>query len=226
MTEAQPAQPSPRVWRPEFLGKSWYHDISMASPLEGWVKFQKKMLKGGCWDIPAFIVGCYGFYVIVQWFFLTFDVLCGGDCGTILSRTFTSLFGFRWGGELFRLIGILFVFGFYLRFFNISHFQLSSIHFNRLVTASSSPWASTESTADLIVGRSVEWGDDVIEPSLFSHRGHFEWTFDRTSWIELDVPVEIQWLVCPSWQPFITHGPHGHMPWCNLAATLQYSQLS
>jgi hypothetical protein len=72
------------------------------------------------------------------------------------------------------LIGILFVFGFYLRFFNISHFQLSSIHFNRLVTASSSPWASTESTADLIVGRSVEWGDDVIEPSLFSHRGHFE----------------------------------------------------
>ena len=24
-----------------------------------------KMVKGGCWDIPAFIVGCSGFYVVV-----------------------------------------------------------------------------------------------------------------------------------------------------------------
>ena len=54
------------------------------------------MVKGGCWDIPAFIVGCYGFYaVVVQCFFLTFDVFSGGDFGTILPRTFTSLFGLR-----------------------------------------------------------------------------------------------------------------------------------
>ena len=52
------------------------------------------MVKQGYWDIPAFIVACYGFYVIVQCFFPTFDVLCGGDCGTIL-HTFTSLFGLR-----------------------------------------------------------------------------------------------------------------------------------
>ena len=38
-------------------------------------------VKGGCWDIPAFIVGCYGFYVYVQCFFPTFDVLCGGGFG-------------------------------------------------------------------------------------------------------------------------------------------------
>ena len=37
------------------------------------------MVKGGCWDFPAFIVGCYGFYVLVQCFFLIFDVLCGLD---------------------------------------------------------------------------------------------------------------------------------------------------
>ena len=143
----------------------------------------------------------------------------------ILSRTFTSLFGFRWGGELFRLIGILFVFGFYLRFFNISHFQLSSIHFNRLVTASSSPWASTESTADLIVGRSVEWGMMSLSHRFF----HTEVILNEllTEPVELNLTCPLRfsdWL--PSWQPFITHGPHGHMPWCNLAATLQYSQLS
>ena len=42
------------------------------------------MVKGGYWDIPAFIVGCYGSYVLVQCFFLTFDALCAGDFGTIL----------------------------------------------------------------------------------------------------------------------------------------------
>ena len=34
----------------------------------------EKMVKQGCWDIPAFIVGCHGFCVIVQCLFLTFDV--------------------------------------------------------------------------------------------------------------------------------------------------------
>ena len=47
------------------------------------------MVKGGCWDIPAFIVACYGFYVIVQCFFFTFDVFGGGGFGTILPLTFT-----------------------------------------------------------------------------------------------------------------------------------------
>ena len=27
----------------------------------------KKNLEGGCWDIPAFIVGCYGFYYFEIW---------------------------------------------------------------------------------------------------------------------------------------------------------------
>ena len=34
--------------------------------------------------LPAFIVACFGFYVFVQCFFHTFDVLCAGDFGTIL----------------------------------------------------------------------------------------------------------------------------------------------
>ena len=55
----------------------------------------ENMVNTGCEDIPAFVVGgCYGFNVD-ECFFLTFDVLCGGDCGTILPRTFTSLFGLR-----------------------------------------------------------------------------------------------------------------------------------
>ena len=41
------------------------------------------MVKQGCWDIPAFIVGCCGFYVVVQCFILTFDVLCGAVSGAI-----------------------------------------------------------------------------------------------------------------------------------------------
>ena len=49
------------------------------------------MGKGGNWDIPAFIVPCYGFYVVVQCFFPTFDVLCGGVSGEILSLTFLGL---------------------------------------------------------------------------------------------------------------------------------------
>ena len=44
------------------------------------------------------------FYVDVQCFFLTIDVFCAGDFGTILPRTFTSLFGLRWGGELLLLL--------------------------------------------------------------------------------------------------------------------------
>ena len=45
------------------------------------------------------MLGCVGwllcFYVDVQCFFLTIDVFCAGDFGTILPRTFTSLFGLR-----------------------------------------------------------------------------------------------------------------------------------
>ena len=57
----------------------------------------KKMVKGGCWDIPAFIVGCYGFYVVVQCFFLTFDVLCGGVSGSDFPLTFTVNVWIEWG---------------------------------------------------------------------------------------------------------------------------------
>ena len=42
------------------------------------------MVKGGCWDIPAFIVGCYVYYVMVQCFIPTFDVFRVGDFGTFL----------------------------------------------------------------------------------------------------------------------------------------------
>ena len=45
------------------------------------------------------------------------------------------------GRELLRIAEVdrvLFVFGIYLRFFNINHVQLSPIHFNRLAAASSS----------------------------------------------------------------------------------------
>ena len=57
----------------------------------------KKMVKGGCWDIPAFIVGCYGFYVYVQCFFPTFDVLCGGVSGSDFPLTFTVDVWIEWG---------------------------------------------------------------------------------------------------------------------------------
>ena len=49
------------------------------------------MVKGGYWDIPAFIVGCYGFHVVVQCFFPAFHVLSGGVSGEILSLTFLGL---------------------------------------------------------------------------------------------------------------------------------------
>ena len=65
---------------------------------------EKNGVKGGCWDIPAFIVGCYGFYVYVQCLFLPFDFLRGGGFGTILPLTFTVDVWFRWGGYLFRLL--------------------------------------------------------------------------------------------------------------------------
>ena len=43
----------------------------------------EKIGKGGCWDIPRLMVGCYGFYVYVQCFFPTFDVFSGGVSGAI-----------------------------------------------------------------------------------------------------------------------------------------------
>ena len=55
------------------------------------------MVKQGCWDIPVFIVGCYGFHVIVQCFFPTFDALCDRGFGTILPLTFTVDVWIEWG---------------------------------------------------------------------------------------------------------------------------------
>ena len=60
-----------RLNKSAFLIRNHDASISWSFPI-------KKMVKGGCWDIPAFIVGCYGFYVVVQCFFLTFDVYVVG----------------------------------------------------------------------------------------------------------------------------------------------------
>ena len=57
----------------------------------------KKMIKQGCWDIPKVYVGCCGFYIYVQCFFPTFDVLCGGGFGTILPLTFAVDVWIEWG---------------------------------------------------------------------------------------------------------------------------------
>jgi hypothetical protein len=57
----------------------------------------EKMVKGGYWDNIPVIVPCYGFYVVVQCFFLTFDVLCDGGVGTILPRTLTVDVWIEWG---------------------------------------------------------------------------------------------------------------------------------
>ena len=57
----------------------------------------KKMVKGGCWDIPAFIVGCYVFYVMVQCFIPTFDVFRVGDFGTILPLKCSAVVWIEWG---------------------------------------------------------------------------------------------------------------------------------
>ena len=70
----------------------WHFDQIARKVEEKPGKLWEKMVKGGCWDIPAFIVGCYGFYVDVQCLIFTFDVLCGGDCGTILPKTFIQCF--------------------------------------------------------------------------------------------------------------------------------------
>ena len=45
-------------------------------------------------------------YVVVQCFFLTFDVLRGGGFGTILPRTFTVDVWIEWGSDLFWLLGL------------------------------------------------------------------------------------------------------------------------
>ena len=46
---------------------------------------EKGMVKGGCWDIPAFIVGCYVFFVVG-----------GGGFGTILPLTFAVDVWIEW----------------------------------------------------------------------------------------------------------------------------------
>ena len=69
-----------------------------ASPLDlASCKDGKQMVKGICWDIPAFIVGYYGLYVYVQCFFPTCDVLCGGVSGSDLPLTFTVDVWIEWG---------------------------------------------------------------------------------------------------------------------------------
>ena len=80
------------------------------------------------------------------------------------------------GRELLRIAEVdrvLFVFGIYLCF-SIS--TMSNYH-----PSISTVWPrlhlheGIESTADLFVGHSVFLaGDDVVEPSLVSHRGHFD----------------------------------------------------
>ena len=47
------------------------------------------MVKGGYWDSLCKYVPCYGFYVVVQCFFPTFDVLSGGVSGSDFPLTFT-----------------------------------------------------------------------------------------------------------------------------------------
>jgi hypothetical protein len=59
----------------------------------------KKMVKGGCWDFPPLIVGCYGFNVFVQYFFFTFDVLCGGIAGLFCPELSLSMFGLDEGNN-------------------------------------------------------------------------------------------------------------------------------
>ena len=73
----------------------------------------EKMVKGGCWDIPRVYVGCYGFDVVAQCFFLTFDVLCGGGIGTFFLKSVLSLFGFGLNGGRICLDcwSFMFVFG-------------------------------------------------------------------------------------------------------------------
>ena len=51
-----------------------------------------KDVRGGYWDTLRQYVACHVFIV-----FLTFDVLCGGDCGTILPQNFTQSFGLSEG---------------------------------------------------------------------------------------------------------------------------------
>ena len=64
----------------QYYTESWFYKTCKKTyHLSSW----EKMVKQGCWDIPAFIVGCYGVYVVVQCFILTFDVLCGGGSGAI-----------------------------------------------------------------------------------------------------------------------------------------------
>jgi len=57
----------------------------------------EKMVKQGYWDNIPVIVPCYGFYVIVQGFFLIFDVSCDTGFGKILPLTFTVDVWIEWG---------------------------------------------------------------------------------------------------------------------------------
>ena len=58
------------------------------------------MVKQGCWDIPRLCVGCYGFYVVVQCFFPTFGVLCGGGLWDNFAPNFHFIAWFKMRGRI------------------------------------------------------------------------------------------------------------------------------
>ena len=66
-------------------------------------KSPQEMVKGGYWDIPAFIVGCYVFFPVDMLMFNVSSLpsmlffFCDGDFGAILPRTFTVDVWFEWG---------------------------------------------------------------------------------------------------------------------------------
>ena len=86
---------------PNFWGKIWPAPVEK-QPLDSRINLQAK--KNGKRGMLGRVGWLLCFYVDVQCFFLTIDVFCAGDFGTILPRTFTSLFGLRWGGELLLLL--------------------------------------------------------------------------------------------------------------------------
>ena len=78
----------------DFLNVAPWFSSGLADPS---ADVPEKMVKRGCWDILCQYVGCYGFYGVVQCFFLTFDVLCGGVSGSDFPLAFTLIVCFNEG---------------------------------------------------------------------------------------------------------------------------------
>ena len=66
-------------WRRKFPG---YAPNAPVTPNHS-IDVPQKNGKTGMLGHPSVHCGCYGFYVVVQCFILTFDVLCGGGSGAI-----------------------------------------------------------------------------------------------------------------------------------------------